>query len=183
MKIKITNTNTVGGTWLQSEIIAKYDSLVKLLGKPNSEGDADKVRAEWCIEINGKPITIYDWKDNTPLSKVTNWHIGSNQKVENEVMFLLKKLEEIKNKKETKYTTLNVYGNIVNIPSNGKLNDDQMWLLAQNAWDCDKYTPVKLSASQKKQFAEYMINAAEKYPNTHSMNRTILKAAIKQLTT
>jgi hypothetical protein len=68
-----------GGTCLRGYLHCSYKDLTDKFGKPEN-GDGEKVRAEWVIEakIDGKKVvaTIYDWKQYTALSKLTEWNIG-----------------------------------------------------------------------------------------------------------
>jgi hypothetical protein len=89
MKFKTHNDNIpfISG-WLQGQIIADYKELKKLFGKP-TKGDEYKVDAEWEILFeDGSYATIYNWKDGknyngksgTPITKITDWHIGGENK-------------------------------------------------------------------------------------------------------
>lgn len=87
-------------THLVSVINAPYKSLVKLLGLPNIIGDECKTDAEWEIEVNGKVMTIYNYKDGKnyngksgiATSKLTDWHIGGNEDLDAEIIILKKAL-------------------------------------------------------------------------------------------
>ena len=74
------------------------------------------------------------------------------------------------------------------------LTEKQLSSLLQSAMDATNTSNIKaaiesiynsdlpeLTTSQKVQFGTYAIEQAMKYKNTHSMNRTILIAAIIQL--
>ncbi len=88
-------------TGLQAYIFTDYKKIVKLFGKPNTEGDGYKVDAEWEFEMNGKVMTIYNYKDGKnyngksglPVSKIKEWHIGSNVDITKEVETLSTALE------------------------------------------------------------------------------------------
>ena len=59
----------------------KHSELKKVLGL--GQGAGDKTKDEWGIvdTITGVKATIYDWKNyGTPVSKITNWHIGGEDK-------------------------------------------------------------------------------------------------------
>ena len=83
--MKFTTTNVdVNMTSLQGYILANYDTLEELLGKP-TEGDGYKIDAEWDLEFeDGTVATIYNWKDGRnycgddgmPVDDITDWHIG-----------------------------------------------------------------------------------------------------------
>ena|ERR1035437_3026813 len=96
------------GTGLSGYINCPYKKLVELLGKPNNEGDGYKVDAEWAIEMNGKILTIYNYRDGINYNgasngldteDITEWHIGSREKVNKEILALQKTLNP---KKESK---------------------------------------------------------------------------------
>ena len=88
-------------TSLSAYIFTDYKKIVKLLGKPNTTGDDCKVDAEWEFDMNGKRMTIYNYKDGKnyngrnglAVSKITEWHIGSSDDVTEEVKTLAKVLE------------------------------------------------------------------------------------------
>jgi hypothetical protein len=96
------------GTSLSAYIFCTYAALVSLLGEPNSDSDGHKIDAEWILDINGKIVTIYNYKDGKnyngedglDVEDITQWHIGSKEDVEEEVNFLQKKLNP---KKEYQY--------------------------------------------------------------------------------
>lgn len=98
----------LNGSSLSAYIFCTYASIVALIGEPNSDGDGCKVDAEWEIEMNGKPMTIYNYKDGKnyngeegmDVEDITEWHVGSGQNVEEEVKALQKKLNP---KKECVY--------------------------------------------------------------------------------
>lgn len=103
MEIRLVYQGNAVNTAYRAEINASYKALVKLLGQPNSRGDGCKIDAEWVIEINGKIMTIYNWKDGQnylgrhglPISKITQWHIGGHKGIDfqKEINFLLKQLK------------------------------------------------------------------------------------------
>lgn len=84
------------GTSLSAYLFVDYKKIIKLLGEPNAIGDTYKVDAEWEFEMNGKRMTIYNYKDGKnyngrnglPVSKITEWHIGSSDDVTKEVKTL-----------------------------------------------------------------------------------------------
>lgn len=87
-------------TSLHSYIFCDYKNIVALLGEPNSEGDSLKVDAEWEFNMNGKRMTIYNYKDGKnyngenglDVEDITEWHIGANKEVEIEAIELAKVL-------------------------------------------------------------------------------------------
>ena len=87
-------------THLVGAIDCSYKQLVTLLGLPNRRGDDYKTDAEWEIEINGKVVTIYNYKDGKnyngkngiATSKLRDWHIGGNKDLTLEIEILEKAL-------------------------------------------------------------------------------------------
>ena len=77
------NKNEVGvklfGSSHRGSIMTSYDRLVELFGEPTSNGSSDgKVRVEWVIQFNGYCFSIYDWKEDKPLTEVKQFEIGGN---------------------------------------------------------------------------------------------------------
>ncbi len=73
----------INGTSLVGTFEMTYETLVDKIGKPtfNYEGEGDKVQAEWTFRTPFGSGTIYDWKEyDTPLTNVTDWHIGGKNK-------------------------------------------------------------------------------------------------------
>ncbi len=77
-----------GTVSLQGYIAAEYDKLVEKLGEP-TDGDGEKVDAEWLIQFDDKTFaTIYNYKDGVNylgtsglrVSEITDWHIGGSNK-------------------------------------------------------------------------------------------------------
>lgn len=87
---------------LVGSIDIPYKKLVKLLGKPNAVGGDYKTDAEWCIRVNGKYMTIYNYKDGKnyngksgiATTKLTDWHIGGNDNLDAEIEILKEALEK-----------------------------------------------------------------------------------------
>jgi hypothetical protein len=88
---------------LVGNIDVPYKKLVKLLGKPNANGDEYKTDAEWNIRVNGKFMSIYNYKDGKnyngksgiATTKLTDWHIGGAENLDAEIKVLEKQLSEI----------------------------------------------------------------------------------------
>lgn len=73
-------------------VTCSYAALVRVLGEPNSDGDAYKVSTEWDIRgKDGREYSVYDWKstdlydeEHLPTVEVSRlepnatWHIGSD---------------------------------------------------------------------------------------------------------
>ena len=87
-------------TSLAGYIEVPYDNIVDLLGEPNSQGDDYKTDAEWEIEMNGKVMTIYNYKsgknycgsEGLETEDITEWHIGAADDVTAEIQTLAKAL-------------------------------------------------------------------------------------------
>ena len=79
MKYKVTdNYSLANGTSLKGYVATTYDTLVRLLGEPPSDG-CDKTTAEWILLFDdGTIATIYDYKmDSTPYG-LYDWHVGGH---------------------------------------------------------------------------------------------------------
>lgn len=72
--------NETDGTYLQDSINTTYAKLVSIFGQPTDTDIDGKVQAEWALVIDGEICTIYDWKEDQPVEKVTDWHIGGKSK-------------------------------------------------------------------------------------------------------
>lgn len=89
-------------TSYQGIIKSTYTELVKFFGQPEEPSIYyGKVRAEWVIEIAGCVIaTIYDYKEDTPLRNLLQWHVGGKTKdVHQLVEIILKEQRKILNAK------------------------------------------------------------------------------------
>ena len=84
------------GTYLNGYLDAGYKDIKKAFGNP-SDADGYKVDAQWTITVNGKVITIYNYKDGvnyngkkhgTPKTKIRDWHIGGNGNTMQESLFI-----------------------------------------------------------------------------------------------
>ena len=99
---KLSRGNAAG-TSLVDEIQITYDKLVKLLGEPNADNDGYKTDAEWELEVNGKILTIYNYKDGKnyigenglEVEDITNWHVGGAGNLDVEINGLKKLLKEV----------------------------------------------------------------------------------------
>lgn len=80
MKVLLTQANRdlANGTSLRGYVKTTFATLVALFGEPDVHNGDGKVRVSWTLSPVGEkvPVTIYDWKDPTPVEKVTDWHIG-----------------------------------------------------------------------------------------------------------
>ena len=80
IKVLREPTDQTNGTYLQGHIETTYRELVDRFGEPTFENydPREKVNAEWVLEIDGKIVTIYNWKTGrVPMGK-HNWHGGGH---------------------------------------------------------------------------------------------------------
>jgi hypothetical protein len=80
IKVLREPTDQTNGTYLQGHIETTYRDLVSRFGDPTFENydPREKVNAEWVLEIDGKIVTIYNWKTGrVPMGK-HNWHVGGH---------------------------------------------------------------------------------------------------------
>jgi hypothetical protein len=87
------------GTSLKGYVIAAYQDLLNVLGKPTFDepsGD-NKVQAEWVVGFDEKIYTIYDWKQydssptDNPLTPI-RWHVGGYENADDFIDALEKEL-------------------------------------------------------------------------------------------
>ena len=104
-QIELVGTEEGSSTiYLVGAIDVPYKKIVKLLGKPNAYGDNYKTDAEWNIRVNGKFMTIYNYKDGKnyngkngiATTKLTDWHIGGAENLDAEISILETQLAKIK---------------------------------------------------------------------------------------
>ena len=87
MTIKpISSAHTVGTSFHGVTVSASVEELVAAFGKPpyiDNTGE-DKVNYEWCLQLDGEPFTIYDWKEYRPLhpKEIIEWHIGGKSQAQ-----------------------------------------------------------------------------------------------------
>ena len=92
--------NFPSGTSFLFEIQTTYARLVKKFGRPTLPyGDVEKTDREWVVylPIIGKYFTIYNYKNGqnylgrrgTPVTRITNWHIGGESGYSNEIHQIL----------------------------------------------------------------------------------------------
>lgn len=75
--MEIATNDQVQGTVKKGIIECSYESLVIAFGEPHFyEPTAEKVQAQWSFSYDDQVITIYDYKEDQPVEKITNWHIG-----------------------------------------------------------------------------------------------------------
>ena len=86
---------------LQGYIHTEVQSIFDVVGEPKfPNGDGEKVDIEWEIEINGKTLTIYNYKDGKnyngedglEVEEITEWHIGGDGNIKAEIEELAKRL-------------------------------------------------------------------------------------------
>jgi len=135
LETKRVNMNvTGGGGSLQATIDVAYAVLVDLFGKPNRETDGYKVDAEWELEFDGEPLTIYNYKsgknylgdDGDDVEFIRDWHIGGNNKAKAEefVQFIKDEMNQELDKvpvfDDAKLPEL--FEKIANLSNSGKFN-------------------------------------------------------------
>lgn len=89
---------------LVGEIEITYNELVEVFGPPNMKTDGYKTDAEWKLNIDGRDIFIYNYKDGKnylgddglEVEDITCWHIGGNRKADYE--FVLGEIETFREK-------------------------------------------------------------------------------------
>lgn len=82
MRVLDPMTDMINGTSYHGVTIkASYTQLSLAFGDAEFIGD-DKVSYQWICETeDGKPFTLYDWKEGRfNDEKVIEWHIGSHDK-------------------------------------------------------------------------------------------------------
>ena len=92
------------------ELDVSYDTLVNVIGVPQSDGDGDKTDCEWDIKINGKVMHIYNWKNGINYCglqhgllppAITHWMVGA-EKDSPEEMGILERALGIDKNRDTK---------------------------------------------------------------------------------
>jgi hypothetical protein len=139
--IKLLDTDTEIGMGLAGAIDVSYAKLVKVLGEPNFTEHTDqyKVDAAWILELNGKPITVYNYKDGKnyngdnglPTSKITDWHIGyagEDEEIAPDIEQLKAYLDSIPLYTKRMYLTV-----AVDIESVNEIDEDAAQQVIQNA--------------------------------------------------
>lgn len=87
-RLKKAKPSEVIGSGFTGYLRIAYHDLVQKLGEPNDrikegkwKSSDKKVRAEWAFKFGTKKrsaiITIYDYKEDRPIEKLTLWHVGS----------------------------------------------------------------------------------------------------------
>jgi hypothetical protein len=91
--------------WVSAHLVGaidcSYAKLVKLLGPPNAQHDDYKSDAEWSLRVNGKVMTIYNYKDGKnyngksgiATTRLRDWHIGGEDNLDTEIEILKKALK------------------------------------------------------------------------------------------
>ena len=71
-------------------VITDYDSLVKTFGPPSIRGSSDnKVRVKWVLKADdGTIITIYDYKENVPITQMRWFNVGGFSRDKHELDIL-----------------------------------------------------------------------------------------------
>ncbi|MDO8609251.1 MAG: hypothetical protein Q7R95_01765, partial [bacterium] len=82
----LTNETSYSGIQLMTTLT----NLLDTIGQPSNIGSGDnKIQLEWVFVDKEKTITIYDWKENTPIHKIECWHIGSKNITTDEIISFL----------------------------------------------------------------------------------------------
>ena len=87
-----TNIN-VGGTCLQGYLNdTQGRQLVEKFGEPLLGHPTDKVEFEWNLLIEGKPVSIYSWKNygEKSFEQIRVWNVGGRE--EDDVSGLLRQV-------------------------------------------------------------------------------------------
>ena len=76
--VKHVGFDEVAGCSLRGYVRVTRDRLVEMFGEPNAEKLDSKTNNEWYLTIDGTPVTIYDYKDDSSneSDKEVMWHIG-----------------------------------------------------------------------------------------------------------
>lgn len=87
MRIKpISSGHTVGTSFHDVTISATAAELTAAFGPATYEQNdgSDKVNFEWCLQCDGEPFTIYDWKEYRRIhpTEVIEWHIGGTSQAQ-----------------------------------------------------------------------------------------------------
>ena len=83
MKMKQTLKSTIGTSFHGVTVLATYNQIEDIFGKPNFDQSGDnKVTYEWNIDVDGEVCTIYDWKEYRKFDndEKIEWHIGGYNK-------------------------------------------------------------------------------------------------------
>ena len=81
---KLTQQSLNGTSFHNVTIKTTVNHLTEILGEPD-QGDGDKTNYEWnCETENGKPFTIYDWKEygRPGVDSIIEFHIGADNKLQ-----------------------------------------------------------------------------------------------------
>lgn len=87
MTIKpISSAHTASTSFHGTTISASVAELTAAFGPASciDNTGADKVNYEWCLQLDGEPFTIYDWKEYRPLhpTEIIEWHIGGKSQAQ-----------------------------------------------------------------------------------------------------
>ena len=70
---------SVAGTWNVGYLNnTQGQQLVEKFGEPLLGHPTDKVEFEWNLLIEGKPVSIYSWKNygEKSFEQIDSWHVG-----------------------------------------------------------------------------------------------------------
>lgn len=78
--MEFIKTKDAGETSYAACFIATKEQIVRAFGEPSYEEGytGEKVQNEWDFDVEGHPVTIYDWKEyrNYDDDETIEWHIG-----------------------------------------------------------------------------------------------------------
>jgi hypothetical protein len=78
--MEFIKTKDAGNTSYADCFYATKEQIVKAFGEPSYEEGytGEKVQNEWDFDVEGHPVTIYDWKEYRAYDddEVIEWHIG-----------------------------------------------------------------------------------------------------------
>ena len=82
--MEFIKTKDAGETSYATCFLATKEQIVKAFGNPSYEEGytGEKVQNEWDFDVEGHPVTIYDWKEYRKYDddETIVWHIGAEWK-------------------------------------------------------------------------------------------------------
>lgn len=94
--IKANYIITDGSSFSGIYLIVGLSKLIELLGKPTTIGSGDdKTQLQWTFydKTGDTVITIYDYREDKPIHKINEWHIGTrNISDKSEIIYNLNEL-------------------------------------------------------------------------------------------
>lgn len=78
--MEFIKTKEAGETSYATCFLATKEEIVRAFGEPSYEEGytGEKVQNEWDFDVDGHPVTIYDWKEYRAYDddEAIEWHIG-----------------------------------------------------------------------------------------------------------